>query len=245
VAGRSRQRRSEITRHRVIDAAIEAFGMEGFERTSTRALVERAGTNLVAIHYHFGSKKAVYRAAAQHIADVLRERNRTPLERARRTLERPRVSRRELIEGVCDLFDDLVAMALAGGLPECWRRFLAREQLEPSGTGAFDAIFKAIQPSFETMFALVGRVLDRPPDDPEVRLLATMIFGQVSVFRTNRAAALRLIGWQQFGSEELDQIRAVGRKYIHSILEPRLRPRRSRSASTNGRRLIASAGTAR
>ena len=236
VAVGSRQRRSEITRHRVIDAAIEEFGMEGFERTTTRALVERAGTNLVAIHYHFGSKKAVYRAAAQHIADALRERNRTPLDRARRTLERPRASRRELIESVCDLFDDFVAMALAGGLPECWRRFLAREQLEPSGTGAFDAIFKAMQPSFETMFALVARIIDQPPDRPEVRLLTTMIFGQVSVFRTNRAAALRLIGWQQFGPDELAQIRAVGRKYIHSLLESKTRrTTRSRASAVRPR----------
>src|SRR5262245_4827530 len=135
----SRQQRSEVTRHRVIDAAIEAFGMEGFERTSTRALVERAGTNLVAIHYHFGSKEALYRAAAQHMADALHERGRASLERARRTLERPKASRRELIECVCDLYDDFAALALAGGLPECWRRFLAREHLEPSGTGAFDA----------------------------------------------------------------------------------------------------------
>jgi AcrR family transcriptional regulator len=203
----------------VIDAAIEAFGMEGFERTSTRALVERAGANLVAIHYHFGSKEAVYLAAAQHIADAIRERNRTLLDRARRTVMKPGVSRRELIETICDLFDDYTAFALAGGLPECWRRFLAREQLEPTGTGAFDAIFSAIQPTFEVTFRLVGRVIGQPPDRPEVRLLTTMIFGQVSVFRTNREAALRLIGWPQFGPAELDQIRTVGRKYIHRLLD--------------------------
>jgi AcrR family transcriptional regulator len=227
-----RQRRSEITRHRVIDAAIEAFGMEGFERTSTRALVERAGTNLVAIHYHFGSKTAVYRAAAQHIADTLRERNRTALQRARRTLDRPGASRRELVESACDLFDDFVALAMAGGLPECWRRFLAREQLEPSGTGAFDAIHKAMQPTFETMFALVGRAIGQAPERPEVRLLAMMIFGQVSVFRANREAALRLIGWQQLGSDELAQVREVGHTYIRSVLESRVRrPKPARRAA--------------
>jgi AcrR family transcriptional regulator len=220
VAVSVRQRRSEITRHRVINAAIEAFGMEGFERTSTRALVDRAGTNLVSIHYHFGSKEAVYEAAAQHIADSIRERNRTLLDRGRRALERPRATHSELVESICDLFDDYVALVLGGGLPEGWRRFLAREQLEPSGTGAFNAMFSAIQPIFETMFGLVGRVIGQPPDRPEVRLLTTMIFGQVSVFRANKEAALRLIGWQRFGPEELDQIRTVGKKYIHRLLDP-------------------------
>src|SRR5947207_3146927 len=109
----SKQTRGEITKHRVIDAAIEAFGMEGFERTSTRALVERAGTNLVSIHYHFGSKEAVYRAAAEHIAASIRERSEPALQRARDVAARPGASRAELVDAVCHVFDDFMAMALA------------------------------------------------------------------------------------------------------------------------------------
>jgi AcrR family transcriptional regulator len=212
----------------VIEAAIQAFGMEGFERTSTRALVDLAGTNLVSIHYHFGSKEAVYRAAARHIADAIRERNRPAVERARLTLDRPRATRRALIESVCALFDDFAARALASALPESWRRFLAREQVEPSGTGAFEVILEAIQPSFEAMFCLIARLIDRPPAHPEVRLLAMMIFGQVSVFRTNREAALRLVGWKRFGDRELAEIRAVARKNIFKLLQPRPRTRTAR-----------------
>ena len=193
--------------------------MEGFERTSTRALVERAGTNLVAIHYHFGSKEAVYRAAAQHIADSIRARSHTVLERARESADRPRASRRELIERVCDVFDDFAAFALVERVPECWRRFLTREQVEPTGTGAFEVIFEAIQPFFETMFRLISRLIGRPPTHPEVRLLTTMIFGQVSVFRTNRAAALKLLGWRQFGPRERREFRSVARKYIFRLLD--------------------------
>lgn len=208
--------------------------MEGFERTSTRGLVERAGANLVAIHYYFGSKEALYRAAAQHIADAIVERRHAALGRVDRLLARPRASRRELIDCVCDLYDEFAAMALAGGFPECWRRFLAREQFEPSGTGAFEVIFKAIQPSFELMFRLVARIIGCPPDDPEVRLLTTMIFGQVSVFRTNRTAALRLIGWETFGADELARIRTIGRKYIFRLFaapgESPRQPRRGRLA---------------
>lgn len=239
MARQPRQRRSEITRHRVIDAAIEAFGMEGFERTSTRALVERAGTNLVAIHYHFGNKDGVYRAAAEHIAAAIRERNEPVLERAQRVLDAPRVSRRALIECVCDVFDDFAGMVMAGGVPEGWRRFLLREQVEPTNTGAFEAIFDAIYPLWETMFRLIARLIGRPPDHPEVRLLTMMIFGQVSVFRTNRAWALRLLGWPRFGPAELRQIRAVSRAHIVTLLEgraprgraapPAPRPRRPRT----------------
>jgi AcrR family transcriptional regulator len=234
---RSTQRRSEITRHRVIDAAIQAFGMEGFERTSTRALVERAGTNLVSIHYHFGSKKAVYRAAARHIAAGISERHRPIIDRARRVADQPDATRAELIEGVCGLFDDFAALALTGGMPECYRQFLIREQLQPSGTGAFELIFAAIRPFFDTAFSLIGRLIGRPPAHAEVRLLAMMIFGQVSVFRTNRASALRLLGWRALGGRELAEVRQTARKYIFKLLgevpleRSRPAPRRRRTAS--------------
>jgi TetR/AcrR family transcriptional regulator, regulator of cefoperazone and chloramphenicol sensitivity len=214
-----RQRRAEITKHRVIDAAIEAFGMEGFERTSTRALVERAGTNLVSIHYHFGSKEAVYEAAARHIAESIGARSHAVLERAQATVEARRTSRRQLIECACDVYDEFLAVGLAGGLPESWRRFLVREQVDPSGTSASQVIFAAIHPFFQAMFLLIAKLIGQPPEHHEVRLLTTMIFGQVSVFRANRSVALRVLGWKQFGPDELRQIRKVARKYIFKLLQ--------------------------
>ncbi len=204
--------------------------MEGFERTSTRALVERAGTNLVAIHYHFGSKEAVYRAAADHIASAIRERSEPVLDRARRVADRPRASRQALIDAVCDVVDDFGALMLAGGLPECWRRFLTREQLEPSGTGAPAIIEAAIEPFFTVVFALVSRLIDQPPEHAEVRLLTTMIFGQVSVLRMNRKAVLRLLRWKHFGPDELREVRSIVRKYVARLLESSARAAASKPA---------------
>jgi AcrR family transcriptional regulator len=215
----SRQRRAEITRHRVIDAAIEAFGMEGFERTSTRAVVERAGTNLVSIHYHFGGKEALYRAAAEHIASSIRERSRAVLERAQMLLATRGASRRQLIDCACDVHDEFTGLVLAGGLPECWRRFLTREQADPTDTGAFEVIFKAIAPFFETMIELISRVIGQPVQDGEVRLLTMMIMGQMSALRINRSGALKLLGWKHIGAEEMREIRRVSRKYTVKLLE--------------------------
>lgn len=214
----SRQQRAEITRRRVIEAAIDAFGSEGFERTSTRALVERAGTNLVAIHYHFGSKEAVYRAAAEHIASSIRERSQAVLERAQLVLDRRRVSRRQLVEAVCDVYDAFSATALGGGTPEHWRRFLVREQMNPNKSCAFEVVFPAIYPFFEAMFRLISRIIAKPADDPEVRLLTTMIFGHVYLFRTNREGALKILGWKQFGPNELRQTRSMARRSITKLL---------------------------
>ena len=44
----------------LVSAARELFSQHGFDGTSVRAITARAGTNLGAITYHFGSKQALY-----------------------------------------------------------------------------------------------------------------------------------------------------------------------------------------
>src|SRR5271167_119287 len=73
-ANETRLQRGDATRKRFIEAAIEIFGVNGFDGTSTRMLAERARANLGAIPYYFGGKAGLYRAAAQHIADGLSEK---------------------------------------------------------------------------------------------------------------------------------------------------------------------------
>jgi len=55
------------TRERILDAAESLFVEHGFEATSMRMITGRAGVNLAAINYHFGSKEAL-------IQDVFRRR---------------------------------------------------------------------------------------------------------------------------------------------------------------------------
>src|ERR1700747_881667 len=66
--------RREATRRRMVETAIDVFATHGYEGVSTRLLAERAGVNLPAIQYYFGSKEGLYRAAIGHIADVVEGR---------------------------------------------------------------------------------------------------------------------------------------------------------------------------
>ena len=47
------------TRRRILVGAGELFAARGFRATTMREIVERAGVNLAAAHYHFGSKQAL------------------------------------------------------------------------------------------------------------------------------------------------------------------------------------------
>jgi AcrR family transcriptional regulator len=49
----------EDTKEKILDAAEELFSDNGFAATSIRAITTRAGVNLAALNYHFGSKDAL------------------------------------------------------------------------------------------------------------------------------------------------------------------------------------------
>ncbi|HUP18876.1 MAG TPA: TetR/AcrR family transcriptional regulator [Gemmatimonadota bacterium] len=58
----------------LMDAARELFAERGFDGASVRAITERAGVNLGAVTYHFGSKEALYHRVIETFLAPLRER---------------------------------------------------------------------------------------------------------------------------------------------------------------------------
>jgi AcrR family transcriptional regulator len=45
------------TKLKILDTAEHLFGSQGYDATSLRQIINEAGVNLAAIHYHFGSKE--------------------------------------------------------------------------------------------------------------------------------------------------------------------------------------------
>ena len=63
------------TKQRLLDGAEAIFAEHGFAGASLRAITRRAGANLAAVHYHYGSKAALFGAVfARRIEPINRER---------------------------------------------------------------------------------------------------------------------------------------------------------------------------
>jgi AcrR family transcriptional regulator len=58
----------------LLDAARDLFAERGYDGASIRAITRRAGVNLGAVSYHFGSKEALYHAVIASKLVPLRER---------------------------------------------------------------------------------------------------------------------------------------------------------------------------
>ena len=69
------------TRTRILDAAEELFMQHGFEGTSMRLLTAKAGVNLAAVNYHFGSKDALIEALFRRRLDPMNEERIAALDR--------------------------------------------------------------------------------------------------------------------------------------------------------------------
>lgn len=197
--------RGEATRERLLLAAIEVFGRKGFE-ASTRELAAAAAVNLAAIPYHFGSKRGLYLAAAEHIADQMRGRIAPVMERVRAETHAPvgpvraRVLIRQILEGLARVMVDEKAAS--------WARFVIREQMEPSQ--AFDRLHAgAIGPTFKILVLLIAEVTGGEPEDAHVRIQVPRLIGQILIFRAAHATILRELRWQRIGTNEFAMIRAV------------------------------------
>lgn len=63
------------TREALLDAAESLFAEQGLQAASLRAITQRAGANLAAVHYHFGSKEGLVRAVfVRRMAPLKEER---------------------------------------------------------------------------------------------------------------------------------------------------------------------------
>jgi AcrR family transcriptional regulator len=70
---RRSQQRGLDTRERLVDVALEVFASAGFEGATTREIARRAGVALAALPYHFSTKEALWKAAADRIFGLLGE----------------------------------------------------------------------------------------------------------------------------------------------------------------------------
>ena len=209
------QDRSEKTRQRLVEVAIEAFGLLGFEGASTRKIVEKAQANLVSISYYFGNKEGLYRAAAEHIGEGIAEKFIPLVLRVREELHRRDYTHEETRELFIGLLVEFAEMMLGSESPDSWGRFISREQFEP--TAAFEIIHDKIKPLLDLCMEFVGRLTGQPTTSELVRLRALSTISMMKFCRMDRAFVMRAMGWTEIGIPQLPVIREMIRTNITAM----------------------------
>jgi TetR/AcrR family transcriptional regulator, regulator of cefoperazone and chloramphenicol sensitivity len=211
--------RGEDTRQRILDSAIEIFAAEGYQGATTRSLAERAQVTLPAIQYYFGSKEGLYSAAVDYIVRQIEARLAPVAKEAAAVLASDNPSRRALLEQLYDILDDFALWVIGGENPESWGLFVTRAEIENSavlGPLHQSIVRQIIRPCT----ALVGRLLDRDPEDVDIILRTATILGQILVFHKKcgkgMAHALGLV--DDFSERRVHDIQALVRQQTAAIL---------------------------
>src|SRR5687767_1972282 len=144
------------TRTRILDAAEELFMQHGFEGTSMRHLTSRAGVNLAAVNYHFGSKHALIEAVFRRRLDPMNAERIAALER----LEN--VSPENIIRAFVGPSLRLIEDAKGGS--RNFSRLLGRTYTEPAKS-VRALIGQMYAPTMERYKSALERALPQMPPD--------------------------------------------------------------------------------
>lgn len=206
----------DSTDARLLDVAIEHFGRRGLDGASTRAIAADADTLMSSITYHFGGKKGLYLAAAEHISASMAELLRPAIERVA-----------EICAGGIDvasaraslhaIFGRMVEV-MTGAESAAFARFIVREQAEP--TEAFDRIYAGAMGQMLARVAAMLRVISGDTlGETEARIRAMTLVGQILVFRVARATVLAGTGWKDVTAPEAAIIKAAVADNLDAIFD--------------------------
>src|SRR5262249_3165265 len=203
------------TRTKLLEAGLDHFGRVGCEGANIRAIAAAAAANIAAINYHFGGKRGLYLAVANHVVEGISGAIGPIAAEIVALAEKPRLTPSEARAALERFVMTAGRLLATSPKAERWARFILREQLDP--TDAFEIIYNRIMGRMHrTLTALVAAVLEIDPESERARLEAFSLLGQALIFRFARAAVLKRMGWAAVGEEEADRIvaqlaRAVSR----------------------------------
>ena len=180
------------TKLTLIEAAGELFAAHGFDGTSVRAICERAGANVAAINYHFGSKENLHREVLLHVVRHCKEGEVTEyLDRAESCTDRA---------GFAELLTDLVRARFqryfSPDEPPWHWQLMMRSLSEPS-QALEEVVREFFIPEHEALKALVMRA--RPDlGEEEAGFFAFSVTGEIVFYSFARIPMLMLLGKEEY-----------------------------------------------
>jgi AcrR family transcriptional regulator len=213
--------RGEDARLRILRAGLEVFATEGYEGASTRLLARRAGVNLPAIQYYFGSKEGLYEAVVDQIASRMESRMAPVTAEIEAALGDPPTPgappRPEILALLLRMLDAFVELIMDRESEDWESRALFFARAEIESAAALEPLYQRVMRRIvEPCTVLVARLLNRPAEDAETTVRALAIIGQVTIFcnrKTQRVLGCRMGA----GAVDTAAIQAVVREHTRAI----------------------------
>lgn len=218
---------AQNTRERLLRAAIEIFGEAGFDAATTRQIATRAGVNLAAIPYYFGTKEELFTECISTVLSFARERFLQMREEIEQKLLRPGIRKPE-IRQMLETFLLAMLEIIASDEVRPYAPLVLREHIMPGR--AFDILYeKFFCPQHKLATRLVALLMNLPPESPESILRTHAIFGNIFGFFSGRNLLLRRLGrttdkQERLRPEEVELVRVIIAENIRAIFADAVQP---------------------
>ena len=183
------------TRTKLLDAAGQVFAESGFQAATVREICARAGVNIALVNYHFGDKLELY-------TEVLRHSVGAPgngiINQAIDSAAPPEEAFRELIHA-------MLLRVCRADRPGWHYRLMMHEFAQHTPAMA-SVINETMRPVYDRLRALIGSMLDLPPDHDQVRLSTHSVVAQVVHYAHARHVVSRLWPELELNPERIAQI---------------------------------------
>ncbi len=184
------------TRQRLLEAASRMFVEQGFGATKVRDIVARAGANIAAVNYHFGTKEGLYAAVIRHhSAQAIEELSLQDRAAAGRT---PAARLRDHVRTFLQrLLVDTPQFTLS--------KLIAREMVEP--TAAFELIIERfVWPQYRALHAIVRMVAGDGASEETVRRCCLSVVGQCIYYQFARQVVAHLDPGFGYASADIERL---------------------------------------
>lgn len=176
------------TRDQLLKHAAELFAERGFNKVTVREISEAVGANVAAVNYHFGDKLGLYREIVEQSLALMEETMQQAMEAGKGG------DAEAQLRAFVEVFVERLLTPRDGNQIQ---RLMMREMEDP--TPILDLIVQRVmEPRMRYLCDVIGRLMNRPPDDRVVRNCAASVHAQCIMCKRTPALERMKLG---FGSE--------------------------------------------
>jgi len=169
------------TREKLIDTALKMFAEQGYQSSTIQQIVDRAGTNIAAVNYHFGDKASFYGEVVSHAL------------RQSQSMEKANFEKNHTPEKQLRIFIKWFIHHVVGISEECSFLNLIQMQEMMNPSPLLDKVVEMfIRPNHMKLREVVSALLPKNATEDQIRHHCFSIIGQCMHYKFGRQVMTRL-----------------------------------------------------